>query len=521
MRDMQRPTPQSKCFVYFRRSQDREDRQLLSIPKQQAQVQSIIDDYDFLPIQLPDEDQTAKMPGRPIFNDMMERIEADEARYIVVWALSRLSRNPVDGARVIYAMDMGHLLAVYTPSRIYRDTPEDKWLLQIELANAKKNNDDLSVQVKEGFATKRAYGQYPGPAPLGFVNIIISPGQRNIAPDPDKGPLCVRLCEMAATGTYHVDDLLKEARSMGLTSRSGKPISKQTLIDMLQRRTNIGVFQYDGKKEWHKGSYPPLISADLYDAVQVGMGWAKQKNRKQPATTSGRYYPYKGLFLCKTCRHSITAYPKIKELASGTTAEYVYYTCTKKSQTIKCEEKQVTDHGLEQDVEVRMREYGITEAAGAECSSWLECHYNDYIKKHNQDRPQWLKDNQKAQKALDLLDEKLEDGTISDERYKVRAAIHTDVLARTNELLDTTDTDAERWLELAKETFSTAINIGDVFQMANYTERRRLMMYIGSNWYLSNKKVVLTEREPLDLLRNRASETNWRARPDSNRRSPP
>jgi len=44
---------------------------------------------------------------------------------------------------------------------------------------------------------------------------------------------------MAATGLYHIEDLLKEARSIGLTSRKGKPISKQILIEMLQRRTNI------------------------------------------------------------------------------------------------------------------------------------------------------------------------------------------------------------------------------------------------------------------------------------------
>ena len=110
---------------------------------------------------------------------------------------------------------------------------------------------------------------------------------------------------------------------------------------------------------------------------------------------------------------------------------------------------------------------------------------------------------------------------MSDERYKDRAAIHLEILARTNQLLDANNTDAERWLELANETFSTVTNIGDVFQIANDTERRRLMMYVGSNWYLTNKKVALSEREPLSVLRNRSSETSWRARPDSNRRSPP
>ena len=168
-----------------------------------------------------------------------------------------------------------------------------------------------------------------------------------------------------------------------------------------------------------------------------------------------------------------------------------------------------------------MQEYEISEADGVECNSWLNYRYNDYIKKQHEYKPQWLKDQREAQKALDVLDEKLENGVITDERYKERATKHTETLARTKQLLDGANTQAERWLELAKETFNSVVNVGEVFEMANDEERRRLMMYVGSNWYLTNKKVVLTPRKPLDLLHNRASETIWRARPDSNRRSPP
>ena len=515
-------SPSSKCFVYLRRSHDREDRQQQSIEKQDRSVQQIFERYPELsPIFMPPEDRSAKYPGRPIFGDMMERIEAGEARYVAVWLVSRLSRNPIDGGRVIYALDTGKPLATYTPNRVFRNTPDDKMFLALEFAMAKKNNDDLSVQVKEGFEAKRIHGQYPGPAPLGFINIIVRPGERNIAPDPVKGPLCVRLCEMAATSLYTIENLLVEAHSIGLTSRTGKLISKQTLIDMLKRRANTGVFQYGGDGEWHQDTYEPLISTDLYDKIQIAMGWIKPRKNEKPATTSGRYYPYKGMFLCKTCKFNVTAYTKAKKLASSAVAEYVFYTCTKKNKRIKCGEKQLSHTVFEQEIVERMREYEISESDGKACISWLNRHYNDYITKHDQDRPRLLRERLNAQKALDILDEKLEKGVMTDERYAERAAIHTETVARATRLLDSASKDAERWLELAKETFSTATNLGDVFELANDTERRRLMMYIGSNWYLSNKKVVLTDRKPLDLLHNRASETIWRARPDSNRRSPP
>jgi hypothetical protein len=115
-------------------------------------------------------------------------------------------------------------------------------------------------------------------------------------------------------------------------------------------------------------------------------------------------------------------------------------------------------------------------------------------------KPLWQKDLRQAKSALDVLDDKLESGTISDERYKQRAAKHETEIARTTKLLKAAETDADRWLELAKETFSSVINLEDVFKEADDTEKRQLMMYVGLNWHLGNKKVVQTPRKPLDLL---------------------
>jgi hypothetical protein len=65
-------------------------------------------------------------------------------------------------------------------------------------------------------------------------------------------------------------------------------------------------------------------------------------------------------------------------------------------------------------------------------------------------------------------------------------------------------------LEMLEHLRSADAIIGDVFEMANDDERRRLMMFVGSNWYLGNKKVDLTPRRPIDLLRHTDKNTVWR-----------
>jgi hypothetical protein len=94
-----------------------------------------------------------------------------------------------------------------------------------------------------------------------------------------------------------------------------------------------------------------------------------KKPWKQKGT--GRHYLYKGLFLCKTCKFNVTAYTKPKKLASGKEAEYIFYTCTKKSKKIKCKEPQLSGLLLEQEIKTGMQEYEISEADGIECNSWL------------------------------------------------------------------------------------------------------------------------------------------------------
>ncbi len=418
----------SKTFVYLRRSQDREDRQSLSISKQDTQVQNIVKSKDLIPIYLPPEDKSAKYPGRPIFNDMMDRIDAGEARYITVWALSRLSRNPIDGGRVIFALDRGQLLAIHTPSRTYRNTPDDKMVLAIELALAKKNNDDLSVQVKEGFEEKRARGQYPGPAPIGYVNAIIKPGERNIIPDPINAPKVIQLFEAGATGQYTLHDLWLMAKMIGLKSKADKPLSKNTLNDLLHRRTYTGVFKYGGE-EWQKGTYEPLISTELYLQTQVAMGWIKPIKR---AKTAKHNHPYKGVVICEFCGFNITAYTKAKKLADGTYKYYDFYVCTHKSKTKNCKEPQVAKHIIEAEIKERATEFETTAEESGKCLEYINQFYMERLKQRNQYLSIWKQDYKEASDKIIALDEALETRTISPERYKARVTEHEATQVRTS-----------------------------------------------------------------------------------------
>ena len=74
-----------KFFIYTRKSTDTEDRQVRSIADQLTELRDLAKKEQLEIVDTFVEKQTAKIPGRPIFNDMLARIEKGEASGILAW----------------------------------------------------------------------------------------------------------------------------------------------------------------------------------------------------------------------------------------------------------------------------------------------------------------------------------------------------------------------------------------------------------------------------------------------------
>jgi DNA invertase Pin-like site-specific DNA recombinase len=116
------------------------------------------------------EKQSAKIPGRPIFNEMLKRIEKGEANGILAWYPDRLARNSVDGGKIIYLIDCGRILSLKFPTFWFEPTPQGKFMLNIAFGQSKYYIDSLSENVRRGLRQKVRRGEYPGPAPIGYLN---------------------------------------------------------------------------------------------------------------------------------------------------------------------------------------------------------------------------------------------------------------------------------------------------------------------------------------------------------------
>ena len=105
------------------------------------------------------EKQSAKVPGRPLFNKMMKEIETFGGN-ILAWNPDRLARNSVDGGKVIYLLDTGKLASIKFPTFWCDNTGQGKFMLNMAFGQSKYYVDSLSENTKRGLRQKVRMGYF-------------------------------------------------------------------------------------------------------------------------------------------------------------------------------------------------------------------------------------------------------------------------------------------------------------------------------------------------------------------------
>jgi len=156
-------------FLYARKSTDVEDKQVLSIEAQLAELRELAKRENLHITEEFIEKRSAKIPGRPIFNEMISRIQNGEAQGIVCWKIDRLSRNPVDSGKIQWLLQQGIIGHIQTHGQSHY--PNDNVLMMsVELGMANEYVRQLSENTARGLRQKARNGDFPGLAPFGYIN---------------------------------------------------------------------------------------------------------------------------------------------------------------------------------------------------------------------------------------------------------------------------------------------------------------------------------------------------------------
>ena len=469
-----------KFFLYVRKSTDVEDKQVRSIEDQIAELRAFAKAENLEVIDVLIEKKSAKIPGRPIFNDMVLCIEKGEANGILAWHPDRLARNSVDGGRIIYLLDTGKLQSLKFPTFWCDSTSQGKFMLNMAFGQSKYYVDNLSENTKRGLRQKVKRGEYPSFAPIGYIN---DSRTKSVVVDKKKSAIIRKAFSLYSENASRLEDISHFLAQQGVRTRGGKELPRDRISFVLSNPFYIGLFRYAG--EIYEGKYQPIISKKIFDKVQEilkhrGRPHHKQKNEPQP---------FCGLLKCGNCQMAITGEYKVKKQKNGNEHYYTYYHCTHKSKTIKCNEPCIRQEKLDEQISHLLQTFSLKKDWADEINKMLE---KDRTNSAQSFTP-FVQENKSRIMEISIKLQRLLDGyleqDIDREIYRVEKGKLLSEKKSLEEKISTFQQRQTGWIEPMRNWIIQAQSLEKISNESNLFEKKvAIKEIVGSNLILQNRE---------------------------------
>ncbi|MBI3589660.1 MAG: recombinase family protein [Candidatus Liptonbacteria bacterium] len=455
-------------FIYTRKSTDDKDRQVRSISDQLAELKELALKEQLEVVDVFVEKQTAKIPGRPVFNEMMLRMEAGEASGILAWHPDRLARNSVDGGKIIYLVDTGVISEMKFPTYWFDPTPQGKFMLSIAFSQSKYYVDNLSENIKRGHRNKVKEGIWPQMSPLGYVN-----KNKRIVPDEKIAPLIKKTFEAYATGNFTLREVRDKFNTLGLKRKSGKELTVSNYQKLLKNPIYTGLMRYNG--EIFEGKHEPIISKKLFDSVQEVM-----MRKSKPKGKGLKPFLYRGFFRCGECGCFITT-----ETQKG----HNYLRCTKRKNP--CSQKYTREEIITSEIQKEIKKVSLPD----DWASWMFVENRKDMLSEAQSSTLFA-DNTKAD--ISILDAKIEklmnaylESALSLEEYRDAKSALVVSKQLLKDKLSAFEQKANNRFELTEKFLKYNMELAN-----ESTNEEKLHLYkkVGSNFQIKDRTVLFEPR---------------------------
>ncbi|KKP37648.1 MAG: resolvase domain-containing protein [Candidatus Peregrinibacteria bacterium GW2011_GWF2_33_10] len=477
-----------KYFLYARKSSESEDRQVQSIDDQIDRLKELAKNLNLNIIEIFKESKSAKMPeNRPVFDEMLKRIEGGEAEGLMCWQINRLSRNPIDSARIQWLLQRGILKSIQTIDREYR--PEDNVLIfNVESGIANQFILDLSKNVKRGMQSKRDKGWFTALPPQGYMPDLV---EKTIVKDPERFDLIRKMWDLMLTGAYTPPKILAIANNeWGFKTRKTRRLGNKSLSTSGIYKLFTNIF-YTGNFEWkgtvYSGKHESMITLEEYDRVQEILG---RKGKPRPKTHD---FPFTGVIQCGECGCMITAETKIKYIKkTNQTKSYTYYHCTKRRKDYKCSQnKSISSDELEKQIDQELESLTILPEFYDWSMEILNSNNDKEVDTKGKIYENQLNTLNTLQTQLDNLTRMRYRDFIGDEEFVSERAKLKEEITKLKGSIQNTEQRGERWFELTEKTFKFVTYARSHFNEGDINKKREIFVSLGQNFILKDARLSI------------------------------
>lgn len=511
-----------RYFLYVRKSSESEDRQMASIDDQISEMRKLAEALGINIVDVITESKSAKQPGRPNFNLMMQRIQNGEADAILSWKLNRLARNPVDGGQISWMLQNNIIKHIQTYSSEFKPT-DNVMMMQVEFGMANQYVKDLSSDTRRGLRKKAERGWYPAShLPIGYktnpLEKQIEPGDE-ILNDSEMFDLMKSLWRKMLTGKYTIASIKREGDKIGIKNKVGKKFSYNAYKGCFTNEFYCGYYYWNdeqGIKQRHQGKHDTMVSEEEFNVVQMYLG-----KQGKPTRVNKYNFPFRELVKCGECGCSIVADQKIQAICTGckhkfsiknktecpkcgldvgdmvepTIVNKTYHRCSKRRGI--CSQVSLESEEFQKQIKEVLNTIAIPGDFHEWAKEVIEYMQKDEIGEQKTIQSKHQKRETELLSRLDNLVQMRADGEISSEQLRKQTEItkkELDEFRYENKRLHSRAVD---WAEKMNECINFSKDAVDRFENGSPEVKTSILAYFGSNLVMIDKKLWITVPKPL------------------------
>jgi len=210
-----------------------------------------------------------KTVGRGGLEDTIIQCQEEKVDALLTIDTDRIAREEYDHFYIKRELAKGGTRYIAINQPMIDDSPEGKLLDGMMASINAFYSRLLGRKVKKSLEKKCEMGDFPGWAPIGYINVNKGSEEKPhkvVEIDPEKGPIITELFRLYSTGNYPVDTLVDMMYEMGLRSKNNKRVYRSVLYAILKNPFYIGMFRYNGSII--KGNHKALTTPTVFETCQ-------------------------------------------------------------------------------------------------------------------------------------------------------------------------------------------------------------------------------------------------------------
>lgn len=240
-----------------------------------------------------DRGESAKTADRPAFLEALEFCRAGGVSLFVVYAISRFARSTHDHAVISHRLKT-YGTALRSVTEPIDDTSSGRLMEGILSNFAQFDNDVRAERTRAGMRAALERGRWPHRPPLGYLE--------GMAMDPGRAPIVREAFALAADWPGTVEALRRTVGRLGLTTRTGRHVPRQTFWRLLRSPIYAGMLRAPGLEA--AATFEAIVDAETWYRAQDRMTGRRQTRRLKVNPD----FPLRRFVRCGPCGHPLTGY---------------------------------------------------------------------------------------------------------------------------------------------------------------------------------------------------------------------